>query len=143
MNLRERFLEIMCNFNTNIRSIKWEFGYWGKTINNWYNQGLSKKNSATVPSEFTSPTASLYTKAWVCENKFMYKNGIKGFPNGIAIMAGGLYWPTQGFPLDSDVKDYFNMDQTQRLVDVNLLFYPIFEPKILQENEKFLKFKRF
>lgn len=140
MNLRERFLEIMLNFNTNIRSIKWEFGYWGKTINNWYNQGLAKKNPATIPSEFTSPTASLYTKAWTCENKFIYKNGIKGFPGGIAIMAGGLYWPTQGFPLDSDLKDYFNMDQTQRLADVNLLFYPMFEPKILEEDEEHLKY---
>lgn len=140
MNLRERFLEIMRNFNTNIRSIKWEFGYWGKTINNWYNQGLAKKNPATIPSEFTSPTASLYTKAWTCENKFIYKNGIKGFPGGIAIMAGGLYWPTQGFPLDSDLKDYFNMDQTQRLADVNLLFCPMFEPKILEEDEEHLKY---
>lgn len=140
MNLRERFLEIMRNLNTNIRSIKWEFGYWGKTINNWYKQGLPKKNPAAIPSKFNSSTASLYTKAWTCENKFIYKNGIKGFPGGIAIMAGGLYWPTQGFPLDSDVKDYFNMDQTQRLADVNLLFYPMFEPKTLEEDEKYLKY---
>ena len=27
-----------------------------------------------------------------------------GCPGGIAIAAGGLYWPTQGFPLDHDVK---------------------------------------
>jgi len=128
MTLRERFLEIMCNFNTGIRSIKWEFGYWGETINNWYEQGLPKN------------TASLYTVAWTCENKYRYKDGIEGFPNGIAIMAGGLYWPTQGFPLDRDVKDYFNMDQTLQLVDVNLLFYPMFEPKILEEDEEHLKY---
>lgn len=141
MNLRERFLEVMCNFNTEIRSIKWEFGYWGETIDNWYKQGLPKKNPAVIPSKFTSPAASLYTKAWTCENKFIHKNGIKGFPGGIAIMAGGLYWPTQGFPLDSDVKDYFNMDQTQQLVDVNLLFYPMFESRVLEENEKYLKYR--
>jgi uroporphyrinogen decarboxylase len=140
MNLRERFLEIMRNFNTEIRSIKWEFGYWGETINSWYEQGLPKRNSAVIPSEFTSPTASLYTKAWTCQNKFTYKNGVKSFPDGIAIVAGGLYWPTQGFPLDIDVKNYFNMDQTQRLVNVNLLFYPMFEPKTLEEDEKSLKY---
>jgi len=140
LNLRERFLEIMLNFNTDIRTIKWEFGYWGETINNWYKQGLPKKNPALIPTEYTSPTASLYTKAWTCKNKFRYKNGVQGYPNGIAIIAGGLYWPTQGFPLDSDVRDYFNMDKTQRLVDVNLLFYPMFEPKTLEEDEKHLKY---
>jgi len=140
MNLRERFLEIMYNFNTNIKSIKWEFGYWGKTVNKWYKQGLPQKNPALIPSEISSPTASLYTKAWTCENKFRYKNSIKGFPDGIAITGGGLYWPTQGFPLDTDVKDCFNMDQTQRLVDVNLLFYPMFESKILEEDEEHLKY---
>ena len=28
MNTRERFLEIM-NFNPDVHSLKWEFGYWG------------------------------------------------------------------------------------------------------------------
>ena len=51
-------------------------------------------------------------------------------------MAGGLYWPTQGFPLDNDVREHFNMDCTQRLVDVNLHFSPMFNVKILSENDK-------
>ena len=42
MNLRERFLEIM-NFNPNVHSLKWEFGYWGETIDNWYKEGLPKE----------------------------------------------------------------------------------------------------
>jgi hypothetical protein len=33
MNLRERFLEVMANFNPAVPTIKWEFGYWGETIN--------------------------------------------------------------------------------------------------------------
>ena len=140
MNLRERFLEIMCNFNTSIRTIKWEFGYWGETINNWYEQGLPKKNPAPIPTEITTPTASLYTVAWTCKNKYRYKDGIEGFPNGIAIWGGALYWPSQGFPLDRDVKDYFNMDQSEIGIDVNLLFYPMFEPKILEEDEEHLKY---
>lgn len=140
MNTRERFLEIMSGFNSKIGSVKWEFGYWGETVNKWYRQGLPKNNPAQIPTEFTSPTASLYTKAWTCKNKFRCQNGIKGFPGGIGIMAGGLYWPTQGFPLDSDVKDYFDMDQTLQLVDVNLLFYPMFEPKTLREDERSLKY---
>jgi len=140
MNLRERFLEIMRNFNTGVKSIKWEFGYWGETIDNWYKQGLSRKNPASIPTAYTTPTASLYTRAWTCKNKHRYRGGIKKYPKGIALMAGGLYWPTQGFPLDNDIKDYFNMDQTLQLVDVNLLFYPPFEPRTLEEDEEHLKY---
>ena len=55
-------------------------------------------------------------------------------------MAGGLYWPTQGFPLDYDVKDYFNMDYTQTLVNVNLLFCPMFEPEKVREDERFYEY---
>jgi uroporphyrinogen decarboxylase len=56
-------------------------------------------------------------------------------------MAGGLYWPTQGFMLDSDVKDFFNMDQTQQLVDLNLFFYPMFETEVLEEDDERLKYR--
>ncbi|MCX6929257.1 MAG: hypothetical protein NT154_39465, partial [Verrucomicrobia bacterium] len=42
------------------------------------------------------------------------------------------YWPTQGFPLDSDVRSRFGMDPTHRLVDVNLLFHPMFEVQVLE-----------
>jgi hypothetical protein len=31
MNARERFLEVM-NFNANVPTVKWEFGYWGETL---------------------------------------------------------------------------------------------------------------
>ena len=51
-------------------------------------------------------------------------------------MAGGLYWPTQGFPLDNDVRKHFKMDYTQRLVDVNLHFSPMFEVKVIAEDDK-------
>ncbi len=107
MNLRERFHEVM-NFNPDVHSIKWEFGYWGKTVNDWYEQGLFKKQYPVLENRITTPTSSLYSPAWTCM-------GVNRLPNGIAVMAGGLYWPTQGFPLDSDVRNHFNMDYTQRL----------------------------
>ncbi|MFA5816403.1 MAG: uroporphyrinogen decarboxylase family protein [Bacteroidales bacterium] len=132
MNLRERFLEVM-SFNTSIHSLKWEFGYWGETMNNWYDQGLPKKNYPVPDTVITTPTASLYTTAWTCR-------GIGRLPNGIAVTAGGLYWPTQGFPLDSDVRHYFGMDYTQRLVDINLHFCPMFKVQILDEDEKKLTY---
>ena len=51
-------------------------------------------------------------------------------------MGGGLYWPTQSFPLDYDVRDHFGMDYPLVLVDVNQIFHPMFKPQVLEEDEK-------
>lgn len=137
MNAREKFLEVMKNFNPNVPTLKWEFGYWGETIDNWYKEGLPRVKPAPIPTEYTSPSSSIYTKSWTCENKYV-KQG--EYPKGFVSMAGGLYWPTQGFALDEDVRSYFNMDRSQQLVDLNLLFYPMFEPKTLEEDDFRLKY---
>jgi hypothetical protein len=129
MNLRERFLEVM-NFNTSVRSLKWEFGYWGDVMDRWYAEGLPKHSYPVISSQISTPTSDLYTPAWNSVDKAR-------LPKGIAVMAGGLYWPTQGFPVDHDVRSYFNMDFTQVLVDVNLLFHPMFEVKVLEDSEKY------
>ena len=130
MTTRERFLRIM-EGDPSVRSLKWEFGYWGKALNSWYEQGLPKRHYPKVDTRITTPTSSLYNTAWTCE-------GDQVLPEGIAVMAGGLYWPTQGFPLDRDVKDHFGMDHTQTLVDVNLHFCPMFDVEVLAEDgEKF------
>jgi len=42
MNSREKFLETM-NFSPEVSPNKWEFGYWGSTIKNWYCDGLPPK----------------------------------------------------------------------------------------------------
>ena len=138
MNLRERFLEVMLHHNTSVPAMKWEFGYWGETIDNWYRSGLPKIHPAAIPRGYSSPTSSLYTTSWTCDNAFV-KPG--EYPKGIAIMAGGLYWPTQGFPLDEDVRCHFGMDHTQQLVDLNLLLCPMFEPEVLEESETQLMYR--
>lgn len=138
MNTRERFLEVMKNFNTSVPTMKWEFGYWGETLNNWYRSGLPKKYPAAIPDTYTSVSSSIYTKSWTCENKFVKKGE---YPNGYVAMAGGLYWPTQGFALDRDVREYFKMDRTQQLVDLNLFFFPMFEPEVLEEDDAKLKYR--
>jgi uroporphyrinogen decarboxylase len=127
MNLRERFLEVM-QFNTNVHSIKWEFGYWGEVLDNWYASGLPKKHYPEIPHSVNNATDGLYNIAW---------KSIKGdrLPKGIAVMGGGLYWPTQSFPLDYDVRDYFGMDYPNVLVPVNQLFYPMFDVKVLEEDD--------
>ena len=131
MNARERFLEIM-KFNTAVPTLKWEFGYWGETIDNWYASGLPRRNYPALPSPADpaqTPTSHLYAPAW---------NSVRTgkLPSGIGVMGGGLYWPTQGFPLDRDVKDHFGMDYRQTLVNVNLLFHPLFEPRVEYEDEE-------
>jgi len=138
MNARERFVEVMKNFNTGVPSLKWEFGYWGGTLNSWYKSGLNEVKKAPIPHTYTSASSSIYTKSWICDNKFV-KPG--EYPEGFVAMAGGLYWPTQGFALDHDVKHRFGMDETQQLVDLNLMFYPTFEPETLEEDDTSLKYR--
>ena len=127
MNARERFLETM-SFNPEVHPPKWEFGYWGGTILNWYEAGLPREDFPKLPQEVTTPTSSLYIPAWTCQGK-------DALPNGIGVMAGGLYWPTQGFPLDRDVRARLGMDVGQRMVDVNLHFCPMFESRTVHEDE--------
>lgn len=133
MNSREKFKEVM-QFNKKSPPLKWEFGYWGETVDRWYEEGLPKNNYPRLPNRVISPTSHLYSAAW---------NSIESgeLPAGIAVTGGGLYWPTQGFPLDTDVRDYFEMDKGQILINVNLLFYPMFEVEILEEDEEHLIYK--
>lgn len=137
MNARERFIEVMKYHNPNVRSLKWEFGYWGNTLNRWYKEGLPRNNWAPIPKEITTVNSSLYTYTWNAENKHV-KPG--EYPGGYVSMAGGLYWPTQGFTLDADVKNHFHMDETQQLIDLNLLAYPLFEPYTVYEDDDKLQY---
>lgn len=57
MNLRERFLEVM-SFSPGVRTLRWEFGYWGETVKNWYESGLPPKAYPKLPTEVTTPTSS-------------------------------------------------------------------------------------
>jgi hypothetical protein len=128
MNAQERFHEVM-NFNTSVRTMKWEFGLWGGTVENWYAAGLPRKHPPVLSEEITTPTASLYGRAWTSGSK-------ERLPTGIGVMAGGLYWPTQAFPLDQDVRHYFQLDHTQVMVDVNLLFSPMFDVVVHSETDE-------
>jgi uroporphyrinogen decarboxylase len=133
MNVRERFLEVMLNFNRTVTPPKWEFGYWGDTINRWYDEGLPRRKPPRIPEKISTPSSSLYHPCW---------HSIAGerLPAGLAVLGGGLYWPTQGFPVDNDVKDELSMDPGQVLLNVNLLFEPMFEIEILEEDDEYLTY---
>ncbi len=148
MNTREKFLETM-NFNPNVTAPKWEFGYWGGTIKRWYQEGLPEKLYPAVATKIETMSASLYTTAWSHEwrkkkNLFELTYGERQqkitLPDGIGIWGGALYWPSQGFPLDLDVADYFGMDKSTALVHVEQLLYPKYEPRILDEDDKFVNY---
>ncbi|MCL5073077.1 MAG: hypothetical protein M1308_19640 [Actinobacteria bacterium] len=126
MNLRNRFLEVMANFRKDIRPPKWEIGYWGGTVDRWYTEGLPMKNYPKIPKLITTPVTSLYSPAW---------NSIGGakLPDGIGVLAG--FPNSQSFPTDSDVRDALGLDKAMMVVDVNLLFYPMFEIKTIEEDE--------
>jgi len=128
MNARERFLQVL-DFNSNVHSLKWDFGIWGETVDNWYAEGLPKKAYPVVSRVTTTPTRSLYAPAWL-------SIGEGKLSKGLAVMVGGLYWPTQGFPLAPDVTNFFGMDSPQQVVDVNLLFDPMFEVQVLHEDDE-------
>ena len=131
MNVRERFRAVMEDFDTHVSPPRWEFGYWGASYDTWYEEGLPKNRQPKPLRRTTSTNASLYIPCW---------RSIRGgkLPAGIAVLGGGLYWPTQGFALDDDVRAACSMDKGQVLVNVDLLFHPRFEVSILDETEESL-----
>lgn len=148
MNSREKFLETM-KFNPKATPNKWEFGIWGATVERWYKEGLIKKNYPRIPTNIINTTSSLYTTVWTREwqkSKTSFEKIYREpereikLPNGIATMTGGLYWPTQGFPLDNDIKEYFGLDSCQRIICAEQFIYPNFEVKILREDEKYIDY---
>lgn len=125
MNVRQRFHEVM-SFHAGAVPPKWEFGYWGGSYENWYQEGLPRRRYPRLPAPGNTHT-SLYAPCWRAVPAGR-------LPEGIAVLAGGLYWPTQGFPLDEDVRAALNLDKGQISVDANLLFCPQFEPRIFEED---------
>lgn len=148
MNSREKFIETL-SFNTNASANKWEFGLWGSTIERWYKEGLPKKKYPRVPTSIINTTASLYTAIWteewrkgknLFEKVYIEPEREIHLPKGIGVMSGGLYWPTQGFPMDTDVKDFFNLDTSQIIVNVEQLIYPHYKVKILRDDDRYIDY---
>lgn len=140
MTVREKFLAT-CEFKR-VPPPKWEFGYWGETIDNWYASGLPKKKYPRLDDEISTPTRDMFLPAWkmITGKGRVGGNKAAALPRGIAVMAGGLYWPTQAFPLDYDVRETLGMDATQEVVDVNGLACPMFETECVFEDERYWDF---
>lgn len=119
MNSREKFLATM-QFRRGVPPNKWEFGYWATTLEQWYAEGLPRKHYPRIPTGIVNTTCSLYSAVWTHEwgkNKSLFETIFRQperelkMPNGLPVTGGGIYWPTQGLPLDADVKAFFNFQK--------------------------------
>lgn len=132
MNTRERFLATMVDMDPSVPAMKWEFGYWGGTLNRWYKQGLPKNNYVLTPAEYTTPHASVNTYGFTCKNKYL--KGDEYFET-MPLTGGALITPQQGYPDEKDVTDFLGMDKHLMGVNVNLHFCPMFEPYTIEEDD--------
>jgi hypothetical protein len=148
MNAREKFIEFT-NFNKSVPAVKWEFGYWGSAIKRWYKEGLPEKKYPKVPMNIVNTTASLYTAVWkhfLMREKTLFEkiynepeNRLE-LPDGIGVLGGGIYFPSQGFAIDHDVKDYFKMDPQQNVVCAEHLSFPNFKPEVIFEDDRYIDY---
>jgi hypothetical protein len=113
LNSRDIFLKII-NFESCYRTLNWEFGYWGGTINKWYEEGLLKVNG--IPE---------YIKY------------------GDVVFGPGLHWPEPSYGpnlvRDFDVSNYFKFDEGIDLVPYNYWIYPLFEEKIFHDDDRYVE----
>ena len=102
------------------RTLLWEFGYWGKTMQRWYQEGLPRVHDLTQGSK---PGEA---------------GGIRGETgphNELSTLTTGLR------KRDIDVRQYFGFDKGMVLLPVNSFFSPPFEYTILEETEEYTIFQ--
>jgi uroporphyrinogen decarboxylase len=110
MNTRERFLAVM-NLKPVDRTLQWEMGYWAKTVRQWYEQGLPCKKG--VPESLKG-------------NESIQAEAITMDPESIDPLDTSLR--------DSDVHDYFGLDEPIWRLPLNLYFSPKYDPEVLEDH---------
>ena len=112
MTSREIFLRVL-DFQPAPRTVNWEFGYWGGTLQRWYEEGLEKRTG--LP---------------------------QGTVLGDVIAGPGLQWPETSYDerlfLDRDVARIFGFDAGFTYLHVNQWLCPRFEERVLEETEETL-----
>jgi hypothetical protein len=114
MNPREIFLKVL-NFEKSDRTLKWEFGFWGGTVNRWIDEGYKEKN------------------------KFTRQPVYGEFING-----PGIQYPMPSFDDDvlfaKDLSEYFKLDKGPSPLPFNWFYYPRFEKKIISQTDEKIKY---
>ncbi len=109
LNTRERFLAVM-NFEPDVRTLYWEFGYWVGAVERWYREGLPRSAFSPRP----------------------------GLPPGNLIMAECLPYPSTYSKVscrDYDVNRVLGFDSGSVRIPINWRACPKFEEIILEEDE--------
>jgi len=104
MNDKERFHAIM-NFETPDRTLYWEQGFWGGTVERWYSEGLPEVH------------------------------GVGGEPAYGDTVRGPATPIAPGDRICHDIRESANLDKPSLRVPVELFLYPGFEEEILDEDD--------
>jgi uroporphyrinogen decarboxylase len=109
MNAREIYLRVLGMQDAD-RTLRWEFGYWGATLNDWYQEGLP------------------------CKSGFGRKLAYGEFVGG-----PGIQFPIpsydDGLLFAQDVSDYFQLDKGPAPFPFNWFYCPRWEKKVIFESE--------
>lgn len=107
MNIRERFLNVM-EFKPCTRTLLWEWGYWGGTIERWYKEGLVRKKGLQKPAEY-----------------------------GETVAGPGAAWRSGVLNIQEaeDVSDAVCLDRGRETIPLQNFYYPPFEEEILDEDK--------
>lgn len=108
MNLRERFNAVM-DFKPVDRTILWEWGYWGGTIERWYAEGLPRVHGLREPVTYGGTVAGPGA-AW----------------------GSGVLNVQQAY----DVSEACQLDPPRQTIPLENFIYPPFEERILEEDNE-------
>jgi len=112
---KEIFLKIM-NFEPCSRTLKWEFGYWGGTLERWYGEGLAKIDNPV--------------------DKLKYGGALvgPGHPSGSPSWSGKIP------KIEADVHNLFKYDEEWSLAPYDYWLFPKFENIVINEDDKYIEY---
>lgn len=111
-NIREIFKDIT-DFRPSKRTLKWEFGYWGETLINWYKEGLPDTENKSL---------TIKKGSWT---------------GGEALPLGEISFLRDDVFYDNSVTKYFELDPGFTSLPYDYFYFPRFEERIIKEDERY------
>lgn len=108
MNTRERFSSVM-SFEPGVRTLLWEWGYWGGAIERWYEEGLSHEHGLREAAAFGDTVAGPGA-AW--------RSGVLNIQRA------------------EDVSESVGLDGGRETIPLQNMIFPLFDEKIIEEEEE-------
>ncbi|MCJ7739444.1 MAG: hypothetical protein MUQ10_19380, partial [Anaerolineae bacterium] len=105
MNTRERFLAVM-EFKPCDRTLLWEWGYWGGTVQRWYDEGLPRRKGLREHVEF-----------------------------GGTLAGPGAAWRSGDLNVEDaeDVADFCELDGGRETVPLQNFIFPTYDEEVLED----------